>query len=87
MLFISKKLFNFKVYLEYKNIFRDLAARNILCSIDEDKLICKISDFGLSKIIEVYYYQLSEEENTPIPVKVYFLFFYNFNLFIKVECS
>ncbi|CAD5123586.1 DgyrCDS11920 [Dimorphilus gyrociliatus] len=46
-------------------IHRDLAARNILLTADKD--ICKISDFGLSRILdETDYYTLSHSQKFPI---------------------
>jgi serine/threonine protein kinase len=49
-------------YLHEKNIIhRDLALRNILIM---SKTICKISDFGLSRVVE---------ENTYYQVKLFFV--------------
>jgi len=59
-----------------------LALRNILCSIELSKVICKVSDFGLSKIIpEEYNYYVSDEKKQGIenrnPVKVSFSLFFH----------
>ena len=36
-----------------------------------NKIVCKISDFGLSKILDTFYYeQTATTKNDPIPVKV-----------------
>lgn len=47
-----------------------MALRNILCHNDGNKLICKVSDFGLSKIVpENYYYYDQSKSQAPIPIK------------------
>ena len=66
-----------------------MALRNILYSIDINKVICKVSDFGLSKIIpqNYNYYESTQNSQTqiPVPVKVlknYFILFLK-NIHIK----
>ncbi|KAM4622237.1 tyrosine-protein kinase Srms isoform 1-T1 [Discoglossus pictus] len=52
-------------YLEIKHVVhRDLAARNILVG---DNLVCKISDFGLARLLKDDLY--SPSSNTTIPIK------------------
>jgi len=52
----------------------DLALRNILCNLEVSRMICKVSDFGLSKVIpEQYNYYVSKQKEERIPVKVYFV--------------
>ena len=52
---------------------RDLALRNILCSLEVSQVICKVSDFGLSKVIpQQYDYYVSKQKEQRIPVKVIF---------------
>jgi len=51
------------VYLEeQKIIHRDIAARNVLVTVDDAKYICKIGDFGLSQLDE----NVSTELQIPI---------------------
>lgn len=33
-----------------KIVHRDLSARNILCTVDRDGIVCKVADFGLSRV-------------------------------------
>lgn len=50
-----------------KIIHRDLALRNVLVSQSENKFICRISDFGLSRKGQVY--SQSEETRDELPWK------------------
>jgi serine/threonine protein kinase len=54
---------------EMKIIHRDLAARNLLLTINDDILVTKISDFGLSREVSssMAYYERSGK-TTKIPV-------------------
>ncbi len=57
------------VYLENeKVIHRDLACRNVLVSKNDKSLIftAKVSDFGMSKSIQEYYYVASADVKIPI---------------------
>lgn len=47
-------------------IHRDLACRNILVSFETGAYIVKISDFGMARPIEKYYYS----ESAQIPIRV-----------------
>ena len=66
------------IYLSTKKIIhRDLALRNCLLEKKGNEFIVKISDFGLSRILDNYYYESQSSKETPIPVKVnFFLFFF-----------
>ena len=53
------------VYLEQKNIIhRDISARNLLVTKENDKYVCKISDFGLSRNTQEY-----EMEGKVLPIR------------------
>jgi len=70
LIFMTKQITKGMEYLELKKIVhRDLALRNILCSVEESKFICKISDFGLSRILseETNAYRMSN--STLLPIK------------------
>eukprot|EP01119_Soliformovum_irregulare_P017619 TRINITY_DN525_c0_g2_i9.p1 TRINITY_DN525_c0_g2~~TRINITY_DN525_c0_g2_i9.p1 ORF type:complete len:442 (+),score=152.53 TRINITY_DN525_c0_g2_i9:268-1593(+) len=53
--------------LHVKNIVhRDLAARNVLLSFQENDLVIKVADFGMSRKIDSSYYQTKPEAPMPI---------------------
>jgi serine/threonine protein kinase len=55
------------IYLEANSIIhRDLALRNLLVNKMNGKYIVKVSDFGMSKLTELGYYQSND---TAIPIK------------------
>jgi sugar lactone lactonase YvrE len=57
------------IYLEsQKIIHRDLACRNVLISTGKNKpdFIVKVSDFGMSKMAQQYYYNASSKNNIPV---------------------
>lgn len=48
-------------YLVKKHVVhRDLACRNLLVTEENDELIVKISDLGMSRIMETNYYRISD---------------------------
>jgi len=54
------------IYLQEQSIIhRDVAARNMLTTIIEGKYFVKVSDFGLSRLVQddTYY---SQDKNVPI---------------------
>ena len=54
-------------YLEENNIVhRDLALRNVLVTEVDGELVCKLSDFGLSRKIEGHY---ELNLNSKVPIK------------------
>jgi serine/threonine protein kinase len=55
------------VYLSEKQIIhRDLAARNILAEREDDKWMCKVSDFGLAKAMQSSTSQQVDEVSIPV---------------------
>nr|UDM84395.1 insulin-like receptor 2 [Porcellio dilatatus petiti] len=62
---ISVQIADGMAYLAYKNILHmDLALRNILVGLDES---VKISDFGMSRVVNGEYYRI--RENKPVPIR------------------
>lgn len=51
-------------------VHRDLACRNLLATEENDELVVKISDLGMSRIIESDYYKTSDRYQK-IPIRWY----------------
>jgi len=62
MIFEAAKGFR---YLESRGILhRDIACRNLLCSVIDDQYVVKITDFGLSKDASIY--KMNDESTIPV---------------------
>lgn len=54
-------------YLMKNNIVhRDLACRNLLVNVENDELNVKISDLGMSRVMESDYYRTTNGTNIPV---------------------
>ncbi len=54
-------------YLHDQNVIhRDLAARNLLVCKNENRFQVKLSDFGMSKVLETENYYASEGKMIPV---------------------